>query len=222
MRAMIHAAIAACLLLIACPADAADPGPWSPPAPFPSMEDIKAPPAVHNRSAFYVGAVAGLDVAQIEAATFKFSDAAWLAGGFVGFNVRFPASPFLIGVEGDYVFTDVKASPGMLVVATTHYLASVRARAGVGVGPALLYVTAGPAFTENKLVIPGATDKTFQIGAALGAGVEAELTKALFVRLEAIHYMFPDNDSTNCGPSCLYTSKDQQTTVRAAVGFKLN
>ena len=223
MRATFRAAVAACLLigLIAIPvvALAADTG-----GPVASriFDDIQAPPAVHNRSAFYVGVVGGMDVAQIEAATFKFSDSSWLAGGFMGLNVRLPSSPFVIGLEGDYVFTDIKASPGLLVVATTSYLASVRARAGVAVGPAFLYVTGGPAFTENKLAVPGSTDKTFLIGAALGAGVEAEVTKALFLRLEAIHYAFPDNDSTSCGPSCLYTSKDQQTTVRAAVGFKLN
>lgn len=221
MRAMVRAALAACLISVVILAPvaalAADTGG---PA-FPSMEDLQAPPAKHNRTAFYVGLTAGGDVAQFEADTYKFSDTAWLAGGFVGFNVRLPSSPFVVGMEGDYLWTDIKASPGSIVVATTHYLASVRARAGVGVGPALLYVTGGPAFTENKFST-SATDRQFAIGAALGAGAEAEITKALFLRLEAIHYVFPDNDSTSCGSSCLYTSKDQQTTVRFGVGFKLN
>lgn len=221
MRAMIRAAVAACLLLIglAVPVKAADTG-----GPVTSriFDDIPAPPATHNRTAFYVGVVGGLDVAQLEAAGFQFADASWLAGGMAGINVRLSSSPFLIGLEGDYLLTDIKATPGVVVVGTTHYLASVRARAGVGIGPAFLYITGGPAFTENKFAVPGTTDKTFEIGAALGAGVEAELTKALFVRLEAIHYAFPDNNATSCGPSCLYTSKDQQTTVRVGLGFKLN
>jgi outer membrane immunogenic protein len=223
MRATFRAAVAACLLisLIAVPivALAADPGPYS---PLPSLEDIKAPPAVHNRSGFYVGILAGGDIAQLETAGLKFSDTAWAAGGMAGLNVRLPASPFVIGLEGDYLFTDVRASPGLLVVSTTHYLASVRTRAGVAIGPAFLYLTGGVAFTQNKLAVPGATDNSTLIGAAYGAGAEAELTKALFLRLEAIHYAFPDNDSTSCGVACLYTSKDQQTTVRGAIGFKLN
>lgn len=216
MRAMIRAAVAACLLLVAWPADAADKN-----GPSQLFDDIQAPPAIHNRTAFYVGAVAGLDVAQFEVEGFKFSDAAWLAGGFTGINIRLPSSPFVIGIEGDYLFTDIKATPGAVVVATTHYLASVRARAGVGMGPALLYVTAGPAFTDRKFTT-AVTDKDFSVGAAMGGGVEAEVTKALFLRLEAVHYAFPDNDSTSCGASCLYTSKAQETTVRVGVGFKLN
>jgi outer membrane immunogenic protein len=223
MRATFRAAVAACLIFLALVvvvgvAQAADPVFPS----LPSTADLQAPPAVHNRTAFYVGLAGGMNVAQLEADAFKFSDTAWLGGGFAGMNVRFPMSPFLVGIEGDYMLTDVKASPGAIVVGTTHYLASVRGRAGVAIGPAFLYVTGGPAFTENKLTVLGTTDKNFMIGGAFGAGAEAELTKALFVRLEAIHYIFPDNDSTSCGVACLYTSKDQQTTVRAAVGFKLN
>jgi outer membrane immunogenic protein len=219
MRATFRAAVAACLLIFCFLAVgvalAADTG-----GPIPTLDDLQAPPAVHNRTAAYVGLTAGANIAQFEADGFKFADTAWMVGGFAGFNVRLPRSPFVVGLEADYIFTDVSAGQSSFVVAREHYLASARARLGVGVGPALLYVTGGPAFTESKITT-AVTDKNFMIGAALGAGVEAELTKTMFLRLEAIHYIFPDQD-TSCGLACTFQSKDQQSTVRMGVGFKLN
>ncbi len=216
MRAIIGAA---CLLASsALPALGADTG-----GPI-KLDDLQAPPAKHNRSALYIGAVAGLTTAQLQAEPFEFADTSWLAGGFAGINIRVPDSPFVVGIEGDYLLTDVHGSAGngvVTVTASTNYLASVRARAGVGIGPALLYVTGGPAFTESKVAAGGPTDKETLVGAALGMGAEAELTKVLFLRLEAMHYVFPDQD-LSCGLACLAESKDQQTTVRLGLGFKLN
>lgn len=217
MRAMLRAAVAACLLVSACvPALAAD---KSGPERF--LDDVQAPPAKHNRTAFYVGAVAGWGVANMEADTFQFSDATWLAGGFTGINIRIPSSPIVIGLEGDYVFTDIEATPGAVVVSRTKYLASVRARAGIAAGPAFFYLTGGPAFTEAKVDVGATGNSETLIGAALGGGVEAELTKVAFVRLEALHYIFPDKD-LSCGVGCAFESRNQNTTARFAIGFKLN
>ncbi len=216
MRATLRAAVAACLLIFCFlavgPAVAADTG-----GPIPTLDDLQAPPAYHNRSAVYLGVVGGTNVAQFQADTFKFSDTAWMVGGFAGFNVRLPKSPFVIGLEGDYIYTDVSAGAGIVTIATTHYLASLRARAGVGVGPAMLYLTGGPAITTSNVL----GEKDFRLGMAFGAGVETEVTKAMFLRLEAIHYAFPDKD-VSCGIACTFESKDQQTTVRFGIGFKLN
>lgn len=216
MRAMLGAAVAACLMLLPVYAGAADKS-----GPDKFLEEVQAPPARHNRTGFYAGALAGWGVADFQADTFQFSDAAPLAGAFAGINIRLPSSPLVVGLEGDYVWTDISATPGAIVIAKTSYLASIRARAGLAIGPALLYITGGPAFTEADVDAGGIVSKETLVGAALGGGVEAELTKVLFVRLEAIHYVFPDKD-LSCGVGCAFESQNQHTTARFAVGFKLN
>jgi outer membrane immunogenic protein len=217
MRGLKGAALAACVMLFANVAAAADLGG---PAPV-GADGIPA----HFRSGAYVGLVGGYDIAQAQADTFKFSDAAFMGGAFVGFQTR--VNGVVIGLEADYLLTDIQATTGMgsvTINAKTNYLASVRARLGVTAGPALLYVTAGPAFTEHKV---NATDgsmtiasKDFLVGGVFGAGVEMELTRTLFVRLEALHYIFPDKTVGN-GVD-FFNSKDQQTTARIGLGFRLN
>lgn len=218
MRALLGAALAACLTIVmtACnPVFAAD---KSGPEKF--LEDVQAPPAKWNRTAFYLGAVGGWGVADMQADTFQFSDAAPLAGGFAGVNIRLPSSPLVLGLEADWVWTDIQATPGAIVISKTSWLASVRPRLGLAVGPALFYATGGVAFTESK-VTTEVTAKETMIGGVFGAGVEAELTKALFLRIEALHYVFPDKDMS-CGAECIFESKNQHTTARVGLGFKLN
>lgn len=206
MRAIL-AAIAACLMLAATPAQAEPPS---------------HPDRSWHRTGFYVGVAGGYDIAQMQAETFKFADASLMGGGLVGVQVRLP--DIVVGIEADYMFVDVKASLGggsPTLTASASFLASVRARVGVPVGPALFYITGGPAFTENKLAVAGSADKEFLTGGVVGGGVEAELTRTLFVRLEGLHYMFPDKDVT-LTPVGLFESQNQQTTVRLGVGFRLN
>jgi len=225
MRAMLRAAIAACLMLVgAVVADialaepravAADKGGpvWT------WVDDVQAPIAKHNRSAFYVVGLAGLTVADHNIEGFNMADRSWLAGGAIGGNVRFPSSGVVIGLEADYVFTDISADALSIVVSRTKWLASVRARSGLAFGPALLYVTAGPAFTETDIVGPGVDADKLALGGVGGVGIELELTKAAFVRLEALHYIFPDKE-LSCGASCIFESKNQTTTARVGLGFK--
>lgn len=206
MRAMFRAAVAACLMLFAFPALAEPPS---------------QPERVWHRTGFYVGVAGGYDVAQMQAETFKFADASLMGCGLVGVQARLP--DIVVGVEGDYCFVDVKASMagGPTLTASSNYLASVRGRLGVPVGPALFYVTAGAAFTENKLAVPGDGSKEFLTGGVVGGGVEAELTRTVRLRLEALHYMFPDKD-VSLGPVGMFESQNQQTTVRAGLTFSLN
>ena len=217
MRVLLSAALAACLMTFATPAGASDPSFLAPP---------KATDGVPwNRTGAYVGLTAGLGVAALQAEDFKFADQSYLGGIFAGFNVRLGDA--VVGLEADYLLTDIQGSTtdGVVVVtAKTKYLASVRGRVGMPIGPALLYATAGPAFTEHKVAVAGPVESfssELLVGGVFGGGIEASLTKTLFVRLEGLHYIFPDKDVA-CGPSCFFESKDQQTTVRVGLGFKLN
>jgi opacity protein-like surface antigen len=215
MRVLLGAALAACLLIISTvAANATDPN-WLLPSPSKPGEAW-----VHNRTASYVGVVGGYNAAALQADDFKFGETAWLGGAFAGVNVRVNEG-LMLGLEADYVLTDIKASTTdgeVHVIAKTKYLASLRARAGLPAGPALLYVTAGPAITEQSVAIPevGLAASELKVGLVAGAGVDMSLTKNLFVRLEGLHYVFPDKDIG------FLESKDQQTTLRLGVGFKLN
>lgn len=203
---LIGAALAA-LCLLSLPARADEPTPW-------------------NRTGLYVGVVGGYDLAEMKADTFKLSEGSLFAGPFAGFNVR--VNPNLVaGIEADYMFMNVKASrtdESVTVTATSNYLASVRGRLGVPIGPALAYGTAGIAMTEHKLSATDGEelvkDKEVQFGGVFGGGIEGELTKTLFVRVEGLHYWFPDKTMAFDGDA--FKSGQHQTVVRVGVGFKLN
>jgi len=178
-----------------------------------------------NRSGLYAGVLGAYNSAELKAEEFKFSDGHLAAGGFGGFNYRTPGGP-VVGIEADYMFLDVKASrtvESVTVTASANYLASVRARLGAPIGPAMIYVTGGVAFTNQKLfATDGETSagskQDMLFGGVIGAGIEAELTKSLFVRVEALHYVFPDKNMP-LDETVLQTS-NRQTLARAAFGFK--
>lgn len=179
-----------------------------------------------NRTGFYVGLLGGYDATVLQTNGVDLGDGKLMAGAFAGFNARLTPD-LVVGVEGDWLFTDVagQTSNGITTLTSgSQHLASIRARVGFPMGPALLYVTGGPAITESHV---GATngilsiaDKDWLIGAALGGGIEAEVSRTLFARLEAIHYMFPDN-TVALGPD-LFKTENQQTVIRVGLGFKLN
>jgi outer membrane immunogenic protein len=224
MRArLLSAAVAACLAIIllpSCMAHAADKNMplLSPPAPDegPSW----------NRTGWYVGALAGLDAAQLGVDGTALSDQQFQAGGMVGYNWRL-ADHLVAGVEGDWMFSNVKASATAGLTTLTiqnRNLASLRARVGMPMGPGLIYVTGGAAFADHKLTSDTLgivdTDQAWKVGLVVGAGVEMELTRSLFLRAEGLHYILPDDDHA-LGLGVLQ-SEDQQTVLRVGVGFKLN
>ena len=190
------------------------------------IAQVRADDTSWNRTGFYVGAVGGYDLAEIKADEFKMSEGSLFAGPFAGFNWRI--NPGLVaGVEIDYMFMNVKADKtesGITVTATNNFLASARGRVGVPIGPALLYATGGLAITEQKISatdgMDTVADRELRYGAVAGGGIEGELTKTLFVRLEALHYWFPDDKMSFDGTA--FESGQHQTVVRVGVGFKLN
>lgn len=220
MRKVLGAVLA---LMISTAAYAADKGGPSYPAdPMPAPQTA----ADWWRSGFYMGLAAGYNVAQLSADDFHFSNAAMTGGILGGFNVNM-GSGVVLGMEADYMLTGIKGSTstsGYSITASNHFLASVRARAGLTLGPAMLYATAGPAFTERKAAIqtgPFVSEmKDLQIGAVFGGGLESEITRTMSLRIEALHYMFPDKDVD--GSAGFFKSQNAQTTARAAIVFRLN
>ena len=93
-------------------------------------------------------------------------------------------------------------------------------RLGWAADRALFYVTGGVAFTEQKISISGESDSKQLVGFAGGGGVEAEITRTITLRLEALHYGF-DDEAFSIGGDTIEAS-NEQTTVRAGISFKLN
>lgn len=210
MRAKLLGAVLAALFApLALAADVDRAGKIAAPVPAQADEPVK-----WNRTGAYVGIVGAYDIALLDVDGIDFGSGKLMAGALVGYNWRV-ASNIVLGIEGDWIFTGISASttPDEITLkATTDHLVTLRARAGITAGPALLYLTAGPAWQQQKLTIGDVSDREWQLGAAVGGGAEVELTRSLFVRLEALHYIFGEfQDSDN-----------QHTAVRLGLGFKLN
>jgi len=170
---------------------------------------------------FYGGVTAGYSAATIQADDFDFGGNGLLGGGYVGFNYRLPG--LVIGVEGDWMLTDIKAETDNALftfTAKTNSLASVRARAGLPMGPVLVYGTGGIAWTDAEVVVPGGNDDKMLMGWVAGAGVEIELTRTVHIRLEGLHYGF-DEETFTAGGGSGDVGLDQ-TVVRAGLGFRLD
>ena len=144
-----------------------------------------------------------------------------VGGIHAGYNWQFTPS-FLVGLEGDFNWASFKASDttcfGSCALNLFHRLvassrldqfSTLRARFGLTSDRTLVYVTAGPAWGHidaslAELGCPNcdagapraiASDSSFHIGIALGAGVEYALTQNWILRGEYMHLDFSTTDT---------------------------
>ncbi len=184
-------------------------------------------PADGYQGGVYMGITLGYDSARMGAADFDLGTEAAVAGVYGGFTRRFAG--LVLGIEADYMLSQLEAKAidnTYLLQAQSNYLASIRARIGIPIGDAILYGTGGLAFTDAEMKVTTAKGGTLKssdtlTGFAIGAGFEAELTKTMHVRLEAIHYVFPDEKYSFAG-TMPFKADQSQTVVRVGLGFKLN
>lgn len=215
MRAkLLGAALAALFAPIALAGDITPKGKIAAPVAAQADEPVK-----WNRTGAYVVGILGYDVLKTDLEGLNFADGQIIGGGAIGYNWRLQG--VVLGVEADWMFTGISAGLGddVFIKASTEHLVTLRGRAGLPAGPALLYLTAGPAWQQVKLTVGDISERTWQLGAAFGGGIEVELTRSLAVRVEGLHYIFPD-DGAPLGE--ILDSENQHTTARAGVIFKLN
>ena len=123
-----------------------------------------------------------------------------IGGGHIGHLWQWQS--VVAGIEGDFSLSGSRfheAYPDSDVTIKSNWLASLRGRVGIDAGPALLYATAGIAWTDwsykgwltdfrgNPGRLTGGAPAT---GWVFGGGVETQLTRSVVARIEGLHYRF--------------------------------
>lgn len=172
---------------------------------------LKAPPRTsHNWTGFYVGGHVGYGWnkfsstnATIGARTYDGNG--WLGGVQAGYN--YEIDPVVIGVEGDFSFSDVgysTTSSGVTSKVKNDYFATAAARLGYAFDRFLVYAKGGGAWTRDKDSVGGLTGTFYRTGWLFGAGVEYALADHWSVKAEYDYLGFPsisENFAHTTGPS---------------------
>jgi outer membrane immunogenic protein len=178
----------------------------------------------------YGGVHGGARWGDVDTSSFgSISDTAADYGVHAGYSVTLGS--FLVGVEGDASFDgadfDVSGALGNGSL-TTDWSGTIRGRAGVLIGPALLYATAGYAWTSTSLSGTDSTGAKFGgdqdfTGVVYGIGAESYVLPNISVRLEALRYDYGAEKLSFDGAGNTLTNVDpDDTVVRAGVTFHLN
>lgn len=208
--------LAALMAGVASSAMAADlPTRKAPPAP-----QVYAAPPIFSWTGLYVGVNGGWGGSS-NGGNFG-SPTGGLVGGTIGYNYQI--GQFVAGLEGDWDWADLNKNGvlGAGALAGDPYsnkvdqMLTVRARAGVAMDRALLYVTGGYAGAEDKVNVPGVFGSTdWRSGAAIGAGIEYAFTNNISAKAEYIYTAFP---SKSYAPG--YKSDLDISLVRAGLNYK--
>jgi outer membrane immunogenic protein len=183
----------------------------APPAP-----QVYAAPPVFSWTGFYVGVNGGWG-GGANGGDFG-GPTGGLVGGTVGYNYQ--VGQFVGGLEGDWDWADLNKSGvnGLGPYSNkVDSLATARARAGVALDRALLFVTAGYAGAEDKVSVPlaGISSTDWRSGGAFGGGIEYAFTNNISAKAEYIYAPFQSKTFAPGAKSDLDLS-----LVRAGLNYK--
>jgi outer membrane immunogenic protein len=179
----------------------------------------------------YIGVHGGANWADIDVNTLGSFDTAAATGGLhAGYNIGLGG--LVVGVEGDasYNGTDIGISTagGGSANLTSDWSGTIRGRLGMTIGPALLYATAGYAWSETTLTARTATgtksssSDSFD-GVVYGIGAESYVLPNISLRLEALRYDYGSESLSVSGAgNALQEIDASDTVVRAGITFHLN
>jgi outer membrane immunogenic protein len=224
MRHVLLAALTAPLALGALPAAAADlPGRQAPPV------DYYSPAPVSRWQGFYAGLNGGYGWAAFS------NDNNWLfgqpTGGEIGFTggYNFMVAPnFLIGAEADFDFAGINVTsypyPGLVSSSSLNDLFTLRGRAGFTVDRALFFVTGGFAGGRTDINLHNSwgnfwgQESSYQLGWALGAGVEYLVVPNVSVKAEYLFTSLGSNHYFDFSPYALQLGANN-SQVRFGVNY---
>jgi len=180
----------------------------------------------HDWSGFYLGLHAGyssLDPNSPDISLIQPDSDGFSGGGHVGFNYML-SEMFLLGIEGDFSFTDLDATalcdnPIWDCNAGADWTATIRARAGVHYNNLLIYATGGAAFIDyNGYTQDGGffPDSETLTGWTAGGGVEFAWGNNLIFGVEALYMDF---ESANMQYDLPYPVEPDLWTVRGRVSY---
>lgn len=195
-------------------------------------QNVLANPLAPIWTGAYVGAQGGAkwsDISTDFSSSFSATDV--VGGGFAGFNLGLGA--IIVGVEADASldsskFTYTPSFSGGTGAFESDWSGTVRGRIGIPVGPALLYATAGYAWTDATLTEKNASGTTFSQkqtfnGVVYGLGAETYVLPNMSLRLEALRFDYGSNKlSITDAKNILEEFDPSETVVRAGVTFHLN
>jgi outer membrane immunogenic protein len=179
----------------------------------------------------YFGFHGGAKWADVEtdfSSTFSAKD--WTGGGHLGYNVGLGL--VVLGIEGDATLDSTafgfSSAGGGTGTYETDWSGTIRARLGLPVGPALIYATAGYAWTESTLHETNALGTAFSSnhafhGVVYGVGAETYILPNLSLRVEALRFDYAsDKLSLTDAVGIVEEFDPSDTVVRAGITFHLN
>ena len=179
-------------------------------ADLPRGMPAKAPayvPVGYNWTGFYLGINGGYGWGRSDWSGFGGSanPSGGMAGLTGGYNWQTPGSPWVVGLEGDIDWSDLRgnftnaACLGGCETRNT-WLGTVRGRFGYAMDRVMPYVTGGLAVGDvqaNQGGFAGVRDT--KAGWTVGAGIEAALVGNWTAKVEYLHV---DLGSVDCGVAC--------------------
>ena len=190
------------------------------------MTVARADPLSPIWSGVYIGAHGGAAWADVDVTNVgSFDTNRATFGGHAGYSLAL--GNIVLGIEGDAshagTSTDLAVAAGGTATVETDWAGSVRGRLGLAVGPALLYATAGWAWSNVQLTeITAAgtrsSSSTTLDGAVYGIGAEALVLPSVSLRLEALRTDYRNEKlSLGGGTTALRELDNGDTVVRAGV-----
>jgi len=120
------------------------------------------------------------------------SSRGFIGGGVAGYNHQI--DKFVLGIEADVNYSTLQAETGV-TDADLNLLGTVTARFGyTPVDRVLAYAEGGYAFGRTELAVPGASDRAFANGFAVGGGLEYAITNNV---LSGVEYNYVDLSEEN-------------------------
>ncbi|HWJ88499.1 MAG TPA: outer membrane protein [Pelagibacterium sp.] len=190
-------AVSAIAMMVAsAPAFAADPIRPAPVTPIVPVVDSSS-----IWDGFYAGANVGYGWgnADLDGVAWPEDINGWLGGVQLGYNIALDG--LVVGIEGDYQFSDVKwhdTIQGVDAELGINHFGTIRARLGADLGTIMPYLTAGVAFGDlgGKLSAGGTTlsSSEYAWGWTAGGGVEAMVMDNLSLKGEYLYASFRNVD----------------------------
>jgi len=176
----------------------------------------KAPAAapLFNWTGFYIGAHGGYGWGDASG----FDTTGWFGGGQLGVNYQF-APNWVWGVEADLSGSSIDDSVAGQAF-KTDMLGTARLRLGYTVDRVMFYGTGGLAWAHSKATLAPLSDKSSNVGWALGAGIEYAFAPNWTAKIEYIHADYGNDDYNISVPASRIDLKTD--TVKVGVNYLFN